>query len=132
MGLPSRPLRVPSGLPKRAVWYSFDETVQPETAEIVGHQARTRRGRIATLQWRDMIAELPMPEAVGARAKRQSACMSVDPAVAKSEIGGALILDKAWTLLATMVCNCREGGAFHETPPCHVRHCSLLLVGRRL
>ena len=77
-----------------AVRDPFDEAVQPEPAEIVGHGARRIGRRIAALELRDVIAELPMLEAAGDQ-REETARMHerMNPAVAEPETRGPLIVD---------------------------------------
>ena len=75
-----------------AVRDPFDEAVQPETPEVVGHRARRIGRRIAALELRDVIAELPMPEAGGGqREETERVHERVDVAVTEAEAGGPLI-----------------------------------------
>jgi len=41
----------------------FDEAMQPQASEVVGHHARRVGVGGSTLELRDVIAKLPMPEA---------------------------------------------------------------------
>ena len=74
--------------------FPFDEAVQPEPPEVVGHRARRIGRGVATLELRDVIAELPMAEAGGGERKETERVHErVDAAVAEAEAGGALVVD---------------------------------------
>ena len=78
-----------------AAWHAFDEAVEPEAAEVVGHGARPIRSGIAPLELCDVVAELPMPEARrGEREETERVHERVDAAVAEAKAGGALIVDE--------------------------------------
>ena len=74
---------------------AFDEAVQPEPPEVVGHGAGRIRVGIATLQLGDVIAQLPMPKAGGGEGEETERVHErVDAAVAEAEAGGALVVDE--------------------------------------
>ncbi len=75
--------------------HPFDEAVEPEAAEVVGHRAGRVGVGVATLELRDVIAELPMAKAGGReREETERVHERVDAAVAEAEAGGALIVDE--------------------------------------
>ena len=74
---------------------AFNETMQPESAEIVRHRARRIGVRIAPLQLRDVIAEVPMSKACGCEGEETEGVHErVDATVPKAEPGGPLIVDE--------------------------------------
>ena len=73
--------------------HALDEAVEPEAPKVVGHGARAIRGRIAALELRDVIAQLPMPKAGGREGEETERVHErVDATVAETQAGGALIL----------------------------------------
>ena len=74
---------------------AFDEAVQAEPAEIVRHRAGRILLRVASLELREVIAEVPMTKA-GRRQREETERVHerVDPAVAEPEARGALIVDE--------------------------------------
>lgn len=78
-----------------AARHAFDEAVQSETPEVVGHRPGRIAVRIPALELRDVIAKLPMPKP-GGREREEAECVHerVDAAVAEAEAGGALIVDE--------------------------------------
>ena len=78
-----------------AVGHAGDEAVEPEAAEIVGHGARPIGGRIAPLELRHVIADIPMAESGGGeREETEGVHQGVDARVAEPEAGGALVVDE--------------------------------------
>ena len=74
--------------------YSFDQAVQSESAEVIGHRPRGVRVGIAALQLREMIAELAMPKAGGREGEETERVHErVDEAVAEAQAGGPSIVD---------------------------------------
>ena len=77
------------------VRHALDEAVEPEAPQVVGHGARAIRGRIAALELRDVIAQLPMPKAGGREGEETERVHErVDAGVAEAETGGPLVLDE--------------------------------------
>ena len=77
-----------------AVRDAFDEAVQPEPPEVVGHRPRGVRIAIVPLELCDAIAELSMPKAGGKeREETKRVHQGMDAAVAESEAGASLLLD---------------------------------------
>ena len=77
-----------------AVRDPFNEAVQPEPPEVVGHRAGRIGRRIAALELGDVIAQLPMPEAGGGKCEEaEGVHQCVDAAVAEAKTGGPL----SWT-----------------------------------
>ena len=77
-----------------AVWVPLDETVQPESAEVIGHRPRRIGGRIAALELCDVIAKLPMSEAGrGQREETEGVHEGVHAAIAKAQTGRPLLVD---------------------------------------
>ena len=69
--------------------------MEPEAPQVVGHGACAIRGRIAALELRDVITQLPMAKAGGGEGE-ETQCVHerVDAGVAEAEAGGALIVDE--------------------------------------
>ncbi len=75
--------------------HAFDQPVETESAEIVGHGAGRIRLRIARVELRDVLAQLPMAKAGGGQCEEtERVHQRVDTAVAKPEARGALIVDE--------------------------------------
>ena len=73
--------------------HAVDQAMEPEAPQVVGHSARPIRGRIAALELRDVIAELPMSKAGGREGEETERVHErVDATVAETQAGGALIL----------------------------------------
>ena len=77
-----------------AARHAFDETVQPESAEVVGHGSGRIGLGVSPLELRDVIAELPMAEPGGGE-REETECVheGVGAGVAEPEAGGALVRD---------------------------------------
>ena len=76
-----------------AARHPFNEAMQPQAAEVVGHRSR-RVGVLSRLELRDVRAELPMAEAGGGqREETERVHECVDAAVAEPETCGPLIVD---------------------------------------
>lgn len=74
--------------------YAFDEAMQPEPAEVVGHRARRIGVGIPSAEVRDVIAQLPMAEAGGREGEETEGVHErVDAAVAEAEARGSLLVD---------------------------------------
>ena len=77
-----------------AARHPFDEAMQPQASEVVGHRSRRVGVGVSTLELCDVIAKLPMPEAGGGqREETERVHERVDAAVAEAQPGGALVLD---------------------------------------
>ena len=78
-----------------AVRHPFDEAMQPQATEVVGHRSGRVGRRVAALELRDVIAELPMAKAGGREGEETERVHErVDAAVAEAQAGGALIVDE--------------------------------------
>ena len=74
--------------------HAFDQTVQAEASEVVGHRSRRVGVQRATLELRDVIAELPVAKAGWGEGEETARVHEgVDAAVAEAQPGGALDLD---------------------------------------
>src|SRR5215475_1535005 len=72
----------------------FDEAVQPEPPQVVGHRARRVEVGLSTLQLCDVIAKLPMSKAGGREGEETERMHErVNAAVAKAQTGGPLVVD---------------------------------------
>jgi hypothetical protein len=63
---------------------AFDEALEPQAPEVVGHRARRVGVGVSTLELGDVFAQLPMPEAGGGqREETERMHERVDSAVAE-------------------------------------------------
>ena len=76
-----------------AAGHPFNEAMEPQATEVVRHRSRGVGVRLSGLELRDVIAELPMPEAGGGkREETERVHECVDPSVAEAEARRPLIV----------------------------------------
>ena len=77
-----------------AARHAFDEAMQAQAPEVIGHRARRVGGRVATLELSDGSAKLAVAKPGRSEGKEtEGVHEGVDASVAKPEPGGALLVD---------------------------------------
>jgi hypothetical protein len=77
-----------------AARHPFDEAMPSQPSEVVGHRSRGVGVRVSSLELRDVIAELPMPEPGGGQRKETERVHErMDPAIPEPETLGPLLVD---------------------------------------